>query len=229
MKESKYLQTAKHFLVKTTLFMMLLTSAFAYSRPADAAVLINKKQKVKVDVRLSKIERRKRNLNRFYAVCTNIGKVMAAKHFTYSNGGVAKSFKTALAKGKRHCNCARYVNWCLQEYGAISRGKTFYAVDGGGIHKSFKHWGNKVKIIRVYKSPKRAHLKEGDVCFWDGVPHLCIYAGKNAKGKTMWFDGGKVATRSNSEGSRYKKYGRRHLGYLDHRTVSYVIRIKDLQ
>ena len=229
MKESKLTKTAKHLLVKSTLFMMIFTSAFVYSRSADAAVLINKKNKTKIDRQLTLKERREKNLRRFYAVCTNIGKIMAAKHFTYSNGGVSKSFRAALKKGRKHCNCARYVNWCLQEYGAISQGKTFYASEGGGIHKGFSSWGSKVKIIRVYKSPAGAHLKEGDVCFWDGVPHLCIYAGKNAKGKRLWFDGGKVATRSNSEGSPYKKYGRRHLGYLDHRTVSYIVRIKDLQ
>ena len=227
MKESKKAAYTKQFYLRFTLIMLLfaLTFSFCVNTRAKGRTPA---QTSAAAARAREIQRR-RNLRRFYAVCTNIQKIMAKKGFRYSNGGVAKSFRKALKKGKKRCNCARYISWCLQEYGAISQGKTFYAEAGGGIHKSFRSWGRNVIIRRVYRSPSSAGLREGDVCFWDGVPHVCIYAGKNSRGKTLWFDGGKVATRSNSEGSPYKKYGRRHLGYLDHRTVSYVIRIKNLQ
>lgn len=222
MIESKNLNKTRSFFLFLALSMIITAYAFSSKITTEAAT--DSRQAVSEREQL-----RQARVRRWYAVCTNVGRIMAQKNFRYSNGGVSKSFRTALKKGKRRCNCARYVSWCVQEFGAISRNKTFYATSGGGIHKSFKSWGNQVSVHRVYRSPSNAGLKEGDICFWDGVPHVCIYAGKSKKGNTLWFDGGKVATRSNSEGSTYSKYGRRHLGYLDGRTISYIVRIKALQ
>lgn len=226
MIESKNLNNAKYFFLITSLLLIITAYGFSSKITVDAANTGSATQRAAA---YQKERLRRARVSRWYAVCTNVGRIMAKKNFRYSNGGVSKSFRTALKKGKKRCNCARYVSWCLQEYGAISRKKTFYANEGGGINKSFKSWGKKVSVHRVYRSPARAGLKEGDICFWDGVPHVCIYAGRSASGRTLWFDGGKVATRSNSEGSTYSKYGRRHLGYLDGRTISYIVRIRDLQ
>ena len=60
MKESKSIKTAKHLLVRLTLFMMIFTSAFVYSRSADAAGLVNRKHKTKVDRQLTLKERREK-------------------------------------------------------------------------------------------------------------------------------------------------------------------------
>ncbi len=162
-------------------------------------------------------------LEKWYNVCTSVGRTLKKKRFHYSNGGC----KSTLAKGirsGRKCNCALYVSWCLQEYGAISKGKTFYVKGSGRLSKSL---GSKVRVIRVYKKAKNAGLKPGDiVCFT--TPHACIYAGKSKNGNRLWFDQGKIATYGNSNGARYKSYGKRQEGYLNNRTVSYIIRIKDL-
>ena len=60
----------------------------------------------------------------------------------------------------------------------------------------------------------------------------CIFVvpatAKDRNGNRLWFDQGKIATYGNSDGARYKSYKRRREGYLNNRTVSYIIRIKDL-
>ena len=65
MKESKSIKTAKHLLVRLTLFMMIFTSAFVYSRSADAAGLVNRKHKTKVDRQLTLKERREKNKEKY--------------------------------------------------------------------------------------------------------------------------------------------------------------------
>ena len=161
-------------------------------------------------------------LQEWYDVCTEVGKILKKKGFRYSNGGTKKTLAKAIKKGKK-CNCALYVSWCLQEYGAIKEGKCFYVKKSGKLSKSL---GSGVKVIRYYKKAKKINLKPGDVvCFT--TPHACIYAGKNSKGKRLWFDQGKVATRGNRNGAKYKSYGMRTENYLNNRKVSYVIRIKD--
>ena len=163
-------------------------------------------------------------LQRWYNICNNVGKTLKTKGFHYSNGGCKSTFRKGISSGRK-CNCALYVSWCLQEYGAINKGKTFYVGGSGKISKSL---GNRVSVIRVYKKAKNARLKPGDVaCFT--TPHACIYAGKTKSGKRLWYDQGKIATYGNSDGARYKSYGKRQEGYLNNRTVSYIIRIKDIK
>ena len=164
------------------------------------------------------------NLQKWYNVCTNVGKTLKNKGFRYSNGGCKSTLKKGISSGRK-CNCALYVSWCLQEYGAINKGKTFYVKGSGKISKKL---GREVRVIRVYKKAKNARLKPGDVaCFT--TPHACIYAGKSKSGKRLWFDQGKIATYGNSSGARYKSFGKRQEGYLNNRTVSYIIRIKNIK
>ena len=163
-------------------------------------------------------------LQKWLNVCRDVGMTLKKKGFHYSNSGTRKTLAKAIRSGRK-CNCALYVSWCLQEYGAIKKGKTFYVKGSGSLSKKL---GKKVRVIRVYKSAKHAHLKPGDVvCFT--TPHACIYAGKSKHGKNLWFDQGKIATYGNSDGARYKSYGARKEGYLNDRTVSYIVRIKDLK
>ena len=166
------------------------------------------------------------NYDRWMDTCDTMLKNLKKKGFRYSNYGTKSSYKKAKSS-RRVCNCALYVSWCLQEYGATDQGDTFY-IRGGGIRKRFSWNKKKVKVMRVYKRASSAKLQPGDVCCWAGVPHVNIYAGKSSSGKKLWYDGGKVATRGNHNGSRYSKTGKRALGYLNHRRISYIIRIKDL-
>lgn len=166
------------------------------------------------------------NYERWMDTCDTMLKNLKRGGFRYSNSGTKSSYRAAKSS-RRRCNCALYVSWCLQEYGVTDIGDTFY-IRGGGIRKRFSWDKSKVKVMHIYRSPSAANLQPGDVCCWAGVPHVNIYAGKSRSGERLWYDGGKVSTRGNSNGSRYTDTGRKSLGYLNHRKISYIIRIKDL-
>ena len=166
------------------------------------------------------------NYEKWMDTCDTMLKNLKKGGFRYSNSGVKSSYRRAKSS-RRVCNCALFVSWCLQEYGATNTGDTFY-IRGGSIRKHFSWNSRKVKVMRVYKSPSSAKLQPGDVCCWAGVPHVNIYAGKTRNGTKLWYDGGKVSTRGNSNGSRYTKTGKKALGYLNHRKISFIIRIKNL-
>lgn len=206
--------------IKRSLLMMalalILSSSLLYSTPvqASAANAENTSEESNLDIWLN--------------TCLTMGKKLHSYGFRYSNSGTRSTFKRALSS-RRKSNCALYVSWCLQEYGAVKKGQTFYIKGHGRIKKNFSRWNsNKVKVIKVYKKCSSTKLQAGDIVCWSGTPHTCIYAGRNSSGERTWFDGGKVSTYGNSSGSRYKSFKARHLGYLDHRRISYIIRIKDL-
>lgn len=169
----------------------------------------------------------KENLNRWMSICEKIGNNLRKRKFKYGNSGTRSTYKAALSDGKRS-NCALYVSWCLQEYGAIKKGRTFYVRSSGSIKKNFKKWGKKVKVIRMNQSGASANLEKGDVVCWAGIAHCNIYAGRNNSGERLWFDAGKSATYSGHSGSRFENVGAKTQSYLSSRRISYVIRIKDL-
>lgn len=169
----------------------------------------------------------KENLNRWMDICEKIGDNLRKRKFKYGNSGTRSTYKAAISDGKRS-NCALYVSWCLQEYGAIKKGRTFYVRSSGSIKKNFGKWGKKVKVIRMNQSGASANLEKGDVVCWAGIAHCNIYAGRNNSGERLWFDAGKSATYSGRSGSRFENVGAKTQSYLNSRRISYVIRIKDL-
>lgn len=167
------------------------------------------------------------NLNRWLKICENMGKNLTKKKFKYSNSGTRSTYKGALSSGKKS-NCALYVSWCLQQYGALKKGRTFYVRSSGSLKKNFGKWGKKVKVIRVNKTCSSADLQKGDVVCWAGIAHCNIYAGRNNSGDRLWYDAGKSATYSGRSGSRFENVGAKTQGYLDSKRISYIIRIKNL-
>lgn len=167
------------------------------------------------------------NLNRWLKICENMGKNLKKKKFKYSNSGTRSTYKGALSSGKKS-NCALYVSWCLQQYGALKKGRTFYVRSSGSLKKNFGKWGKKVKVIRVNKTCSSADLQKGDVVCWAGIAHCNIYAGRNNSGDRLWYDAGKSATYSGRSGSRFENVGAKTQGYLDSKRISYIIRIKNL-
>ncbi len=160
----------------------------------------------------------------FIASCQNVGNIVVARKFRYGNGSAKGTLNAAISGGRR-TNCALFASWCLQEFGLIDKGKVFYATGGGRIVKNFGSWGSKVHVVRINKSGAAAKLQVGDVCCWTDA-HVNIYAGKTATGKNLWVDGGKISTKSNSNGSRYKSAGKlKVLGYCNSRKISYAIRM----
>lgn len=170
---------------------------------------------------------RETNLDRWLDVCETIGDNLKKRHFIYSNSRTKSTYKAALSRRKRS-NCALYVSWCLQEYGALKSGQTFYVRGSGSIRKNFRKWGSKVKVIRVNKRCPSANLQAGDVVCWSGLAHVNVYAGKNKDGDRLWYDAGKAATYSGRSGSRYENVGAKQLSYLNSKRISYIIRIKDV-
>lgn len=167
------------------------------------------------------------NLNRWMSICETMGNNLKNKKFKYSNSGTRSTYKSALSGGKKS-NCALYVSWCLQEYGALKKGQTFYMRTSGSIKKNFKRWGSKLKVIRVNRSCSSTNLQEGDIVCWSGIGHCNVYAGRNSSGDRLWFDAGKSATYSGHSGSRFEEIGAKQQSYLDSRRISYIIRINDL-
>ena len=125
------------------------------------------------------------NLNRWLKICENMGKNLKKKKFKYSNSGTRSTYKGALSSGKKS-NCALYVSWCLQQYGALKKGRTFYVRSSGSLKKNFSKWGKKVKVIRVNKTCSSADLQKGDVVCWAGIAHCNIYAGRSNSGDYLW-------------------------------------------
>ena len=124
--------------------------------------------------------------------CQKVGRDLTKYNFTY--GSHNKPTLSASIKHGRKANCASYVSWCLQEFGVLKKGQTFYT-RGGRIHKRFKSWRGKVQIIKVNKKLTDVNLQPGDIIGWRDIVHTNIYVGKNGKGQKLWLDGGSAGTR----------------------------------
>lgn len=167
------------------------------------------------------------NLARWLDVCETMANNIEKRKFSYSNHGTRSTYAGAVSSGKKS-NCALYVSWCLQEYGALKKGKTFYVRSSGSLKKNFSKWGKQVKVIRVNKTCSSADLQIGDVVCWSGIAHCNIYAGRNGSGERLWYDAGKSATYSGHSGSRFENIGKKTQSYLDSKRISYIIRIKNI-
>ena len=91
-------------------------------------------------------------------------------------------------------NCAIYVSWALQDAGIIKKGQVFWIDKGGAIRGKRKTCitkNSKLKILHPHKKAKHAGLKKGDICGWDNHIHTAVYAGRDAKGRTLWYSAGR--------------------------------------
>lgn len=167
------------------------------------------------------------NYQEWMNVCHNMLVNFKEHHFRYGTR-TKSSYESALKK-KRRADCAHYVSWCLQQYGVLDKGDTFYVTSSGRLRKKgFHSFGSKAKVIRVNRRCCKTDLQPGDVVCWKHPGHVNIYAGRSSSGKRLWYDGGKVSTKGNHSGSRYKNTHAKALGYLNRRSISYIIRIKNL-
>lgn len=113
--------------------------------------------------------------------------------FHYSvNGGKGSYWKSK--EKRRVTNCAIYVSWALQDAGIIKKGQVFWIDKGGAIRGKRKTCitkNSKLKILHPHKKAKHAGLKKGDICGWDSHIHTAVYAGRDAKGRTLWYSAGR--------------------------------------
>ena len=196
-----------------SLFATLLIFGFCMAKPAQT-------QAAEVE---------SANMARWMSICDNMASNIEKKHFVYSNSSTKNTYRAA-AKKRRRSNCALYVSWCLQQYGAFRSGQTIYIRRGSShIKKNFSRWNKKkVQVIRVNKRASRVKLKKGDVVLWNSIGHTNIYAGENSSGDRLWYDAGKSATYGHHSGSRFENIGKKTQGFLDSKKISYIIRIKGL-
>ena len=113
--------------------------------------------------------------------------------FHYSVNGGKGSYRKSKEK-RRVTNCAIYVSWALQDAGIIKKGQVFWIDKGGAIRGKRKTCitkNNKLKILQPHKKAKHAGLKKGDICGWDSHIHTAVYAGRDAKGRTLWYSAGR--------------------------------------
>lgn len=113
--------------------------------------------------------------------------------FHYSVNGGKGSYRKSKEK-RRVTNCAIYVSWALQDVGIIKKGQVFWIDKGGAIRGKRKTCitkNNKLKILHPHKKAKHAGLKKGDICGWDSHIHTAVYAGRDAKGRTLWYSAGR--------------------------------------
>lgn len=113
--------------------------------------------------------------------------------FHYSVNGGKGSYRKSKEK-RRVTNCAIYVSWALQDAGIIKKGQVFWIDKGGAIRGKRKTCitkNNKLKILHPHKKAKQAGLKKGDICGWDSHIHTAVYAGRDAKGRTLWYSAGR--------------------------------------
>lgn len=113
--------------------------------------------------------------------------------FHYSVNGGKGSYRKSKEK-RRVTNCAIYVSWALQDAGIIKKGQVFWIDKGGSIRGKRKTCitkNNKLKILHPHKKAKHAGLKKGDICGWDSHIHTAVYAGRDAKGRTLWYSAGR--------------------------------------
>lgn len=113
--------------------------------------------------------------------------------FHYSVNGGKGSYRKSKEK-RRVTNCAIYVSWALQDAGIIKKGQVFWIDKGGAIRGKRKTCitkNNKLKILHPHKKAKHAGLKKGDICGWDSHIHTAVYAGRDTKGRTLWYSAGR--------------------------------------
>lgn len=153
--------------------------------------------------------------------------------FHYSVNGGKGSYRKSKEK-RRVTNCAIYVSWALQDAGIIKNGQVFWIDKGGAIRGKRKTCitkNNKLKILHPHKKAKHAGLKKGDICGWDSHIHTAVYAGRDAKGRTLWYSAGRDGG-VKKNGKWYFKAGKTKAKVRAARydgKIATVIRIRDLK
>lgn len=113
--------------------------------------------------------------------------------FHYSVNGGKGTYRKSKEK-RRVTNCAIYVSWALQDAGIIKKGQVFWIDKGGAIRGKRKTCitrNSKLKVFHPHRKAKHAGLKKGDICGWDSHIHTAVYAGRDAKGRTLWYSAGR--------------------------------------
>lgn len=170
--------------------------------------------------------------NAFLNTCRVISnQILADGNWIYSNSGIKKTYKEARAASRRATNCAHFVSMCVQEFGGLNKGQTFYGNMDGEIKTSSSTMAvlkTNYEIINVGKQPfptVQYMLRPGDICIWVGQ-HTNIYAGTDASGNLCWFDAGGSMTADGKHDSGPFSRLYKTASYKNSR-LSYILRVKN--
>lgn len=166
------------------------------------------------------------NVESWINCAKNTGATIVNNGFVYSNSGCSKTLSSAVKSNKKS-NCALFVSFALQEFGALKKGQTFYSDANGNIKCSGETMNRLKEVATIIsvggKHPSKVdNLQVGDICCYHS--HTNIYAGRNKNGKMVWLDQGKGSTEGHKDGSKFKTYTR--TGNQDYYTMERIIRLK---
>ncbi len=150
--------------------------------------------------------------NAFLKSCKKVANtIMKDGNWIYDTGsGTRKSLAEARAS-YRQTNCSNYVNFCMQDYGTLKPGMTFYSSYSAKIvylGSASEKAATKEMLEQNYdiidiggKKALKAGLQLGDICLYKG--HMNVYAGLNSAGAPMWYDAGRNSTSDEKAQSGY--------------------------
>lgn len=146
----------------------------------------------------------------------------------YSN-----SHKDTFQEAKRtnkQASCAIMANWGLVDLGVLKEGDRFYIDTSGNIRWNSsveKRIKQNAKVILVNKNARQminsGQLQAGDICLWgSGMGHTTVYAGEG-----KWYSAGHEGRMNGctSKHERFKSFGPGKIGYLNSKTIKYIIRL----
>ena len=116
---------------------------------------------------------------------------MERHDFKYRASWRDNAMTWAGAKKKKTANCSSAISWSFQEAGFLKKGEIFWIngkkiVCQGGL--TLKDLKKIATISHPNKTPKKAHLRKGDVVGYGGKsPHTMEFAGWTKSGKPKWY------------------------------------------
>ena len=165
-----------------------------------------------------------------------MAKKLNGKFRYYNYKSNPQSYQAAMKNKNYRCNCAEYVSYCLQEYGILKEGQSFYSNSNGNMvfkstakrnttSKNLKKYAN---VITVNKRLKDYYdkLQPGDICCY--AKHVNIFVGQDSNGSLIWDDAGPSATENKRVGSKFKKIqNRKRSSYskTSNKVIKKIIRI----
>lgn len=152
--------------------------------------------------------------NDFLSMCRDTAEYIVGEgNWLYiSAPGLPKSWAASVKAKPRRTSCANYVCLCMQRFGTLDAGQMFYSNDAGKVvyqgnsrtkEAARKNIGKYYETIHVGGRADYSGigLKAGDICLWNG--HTNVYAGKDGKGKDIWYDFGRAGTSDGKPNSGY--------------------------
>lgn len=138
--------------------------------------------------------------------------IKAGFDWTYANKGkLAETFEDACETGNRKTNCARGVNWLLQEAGIFDDypGRFYGKKDGSvayvgkGTKSRIQSRMDEIKVGNktVKKALADGTIQPGDVVTYVGINHTNAYLGDG-----KWFDTGHAYCTGDGEGAKFTKF-----------------------